>query len=92
MRHGHRGAAEIAETVDNLYAMAVMSDAVTSRHFDLMFAATCGDADVRAFLLDASRGAARAIAARFRDAGARGLWASRRNSDAAILADMLATT
>ena len=66
-----------------------MSDAVTSRHFDLLFAATCGDAEVRAFLLDANRDAARAIAARFRDAATRGLWVSRRNSDAAILADML---
>ena len=89
MRHGHRGAAEIAETVDNLYATAVMSDAVQSRHFDMMFAATCGAPDVRAFLLDANRDAARAIAGRFRDAAARGLWASRRNSDAATLADML---
>ena len=89
MRHGYRGASEIAETVDNLYAMAVMSDAVASRHFDLVFAATCGAADVRAFLLDANRDAARAIAGRFRDAAARGLWTSRRNSDAATLADML---
>ena len=90
MRHGYRGAAEIADTVDNLYAMAVMSDAVASRHFDLVFAATCGTDDVRAFLLDANGDAARAIAERFRDAAARGLWTSRRNSDAAVLADMLA--
>ena len=89
MRHGHRGAAEIADTVDNLYAMAVMSDAVTSRHFDLLFAATCASDDVRAFLGKANPDAARAIAQRFRDAAARGLWTSRRNSDAATLADML---
>ena len=89
MRHGHRGAAEIAETLDNLYAMAVMSDAVQSRHFDMMFAATCGAPEVRAFLLDVNRDAAQSIAARFRDAATRGLWASRRNSDAATLADML---
>ncbi len=90
MRHGYRGAAEIAETVDNLYAAAVMSDAVTSRHFDSVFAATCGADDVRAFLLEANRDAARAIAERFRDAATRGFWTSRRNSDAAMLADMLA--
>ena len=89
MRHGFRGAAELAETVDNLYAMAVMSDAVASRHFDLVFEATCGAPDVRAFLLEANRDAARAIAQRFRDAATRGLWTSRRNSDAATLADML---
>ncbi len=90
MRHGYRGAAEIAETVDNLYAAAVMSDAVTSRHFDMVFAATCGTEAVRAFLLDANRDAARAVAERFRDAATRGFWTSRRNSDAATLADMLA--
>lgn len=89
MRHGHRGAAEIAETVDNLYAMAVLSDAVTSRQFDLVFAATCADPSVRAFLLDANPDATRAIAERFRDAARRGLWTSRRNLDAATLADML---
>ncbi len=91
MRHGHRGAAEIADTVDNLYAMAVLSDAVTSGHFDLVFAVTCGDDAVRAFLHDNNRDAARALAGRFRDAAVRGLWSSRRNSDAALLADMLAT-
>ena len=90
MRHGYRGAAEIAETVDNLYAAAVMSDAATSRHFDMVFAATCGTEAVRAFLLDANRDAARAVAERFRDAATRGFWTSRRNSDAATLADMLA--
>ena len=89
MRHGYRGAAEIAETVDNLYAMAVMSDAVASRHFDLVFAATCATDDVRNFLLAANRDAAHAIASRFSDAVTRGLWKSRRNSDAAVLADML---
>ena len=89
MRHGYRGAAEIAETVDNLYAMAVMSDAVASRQFDLVFAATCANDEVRTFLLEANRDAARAIASRFQDAAHRGLWTSRRNSDAATLAVML---
>ncbi len=90
MRHGHRGAAEIAETVDNLYAMAVLSEAAGSRQFDLLFAATCGTPAVREFLLQANRDAARAVAERFRDAALRGFWSSRRNSDAACLADMLA--
>ena len=51
-----------------------MSDAATSRHFDMVFSATCGAEDVRAFLLDANRDAARAIAERFRDAATRGFW------------------
>ena len=36
MRHGHRGAVrEIAETLDNLFAYAALTDAAPSRHFDL---------------------------------------------------------
>ena len=89
MRHGFRGAAEIAETVDNLFAFAVTTKAVSSRHFDLFYDATCGDEKVRAFLLAANPQAARAIAARFADAARRGFWVSRRNSSAAHLAEML---
>ena len=43
MRHGHRGAAEIAQSLDNLYAFAALTDAVRSAQFDLMFDATLGD-------------------------------------------------
>ena len=86
MRHGYRGAAEIAETVDSLFAFAATSDAVPSRHFDLMFDATLGDEAVRAFLTEHNPAAARAIAEKFNEAAARGFWVSRRNSTAAILA------
>jgi cobaltochelatase CobN len=89
MRHGHRGAAEIAETVDNLFAFAATTDAVPSRHFDLLFEATCGDEVVRTFLLDSNPQAARAIAERFRQAIDRQFWTSRRNSTGAVLAEML---
>ncbi|MBV8473015.1 MAG: cobaltochelatase subunit CobN, partial [Hyphomicrobiales bacterium] len=88
MRHGHRGAAEIAETVDNLFAFAALTDAAPSRHFDLLFDATCGDETVRAFLKRANPQAAEAIAKKFEEAARRGFWTSRRNSTAAILADM----
>jgi cobaltochelatase CobN len=89
MRHGFRGAAEIAETVDNLFAFAAMTEAVKSRHFDLVYDAVCGDETVRAFLLEANPEAARAIARRFSEAARRGFWASRRNSSATHLAEML---
>jgi cobaltochelatase CobN len=88
MRHGHRGAAEIAETVDNLYAMAVLSDAVSHQHFELLFEATIGTPAVREFLIGANPTAARAIAQRFEDAITRGLWQTRRNSTLASLASM----
>ncbi|MBV9135767.1 MAG: cobaltochelatase subunit CobN, partial [Hyphomicrobiales bacterium] len=89
MRHGFRGAAEVAETVDNLFAFAALTEAVKSRHFDLVYDATCGDDEVRGFLLRANPEAARAIASRFIEAERRGFWLSRRNSSARILAEMM---
>jgi cobaltochelatase CobN len=89
MRHGYRGAAEIAETVDNLFAFAALTEAVTSRQFDLLYDATCGNEKVRDFLLRANPEAARAIASRFVEAARRGFWVSRRNSSARDLAEMM---
>jgi cobaltochelatase CobN len=91
MRHGHRGAAEIAGTIDRLYAFAVLSDAVSSQHFELLFEATLGTPTVRDFLIDANPKAARGIAKRFEEALARGFWRSRRNSTHASLALMRET-
>ena len=88
MRHGHRGAAEIAETLDNLFAYAALTDAAPSRHFDLLFDATCGNERVRAFLVAANPQAARGMAERFEEARRRGFWISRRNSSAEILEQM----
>jgi cobaltochelatase CobN len=89
MRHGHRGATEIAQTLDNLFAYAAMTDVVESRQFDLLFDATLGDERVRDFLVGANPLAARGMAARFDEAARRGFWLSRRNSSAQILAQML---
>ena len=88
MRHGHRGAAEIAQSLDNLYCFAALTDAVDSAQFDLMFDATLGDEDVRAFLVGANRQAARHMAGVFEEAARRGFWRSRRNSSARILASV----
>jgi cobaltochelatase CobN len=88
MRHGHRGATEIAETLDNLFAYAALTDAVDSRQFDLYFDATLGDDAVREFLVAANPLAARGMAAKFTEARRRGFWVSRRNSSAAILDQM----
>jgi cobaltochelatase CobN len=91
MQHGYRGAAEIAETVDNLFAFAVMTDVVTRQHFDLLFDATLGNDAVYDFLNSANPEAARAIAERFNAALLRGLWSCRRNSVAMRLARLLET-
>ena len=85
MRHGHRGAIEIAETLDNLFAYAALTDAVESTQFDLYFDATLGDDAVREFLVAANPQAAKGMAAKFTEARRRGFWVSRRNSSAAIL-------
>jgi cobaltochelatase CobN len=89
MRHGHRGAAEIAQSLDNLYCFAALTDAVGSAQFDLMFDATLGDEAVRAFLVGANRQAASHMAGVFEEAARRGFWLSRRNSSARILAAVL---
>jgi cobaltochelatase CobN len=88
MRHGHRGCAEIAETVDHLFALAVLTDAVANHHFELLFEATCGDLEVRDFLIKANPKAALSIVARFEEAARRGFWRSRRNSSHDALASM----
>jgi cobaltochelatase CobN len=88
MRHGHRGAAEIAQSLDNLYAFAALTDAVRSEQFDLLFDATLGDDSVRAFLVRANRLAARHMARVFEEAARRGFWRSRRNSSASVLATL----
>jgi cobaltochelatase CobN len=88
MRHGYRGAAEIAQSLDNLFCFAALTDAVRSEQFDLMFDATLGDDLVRTFLVDANRDAARHMASVFEAASSRGFWLTRRNSSAGILASL----
>ncbi|CAN2534030.1 hypothetical+protein [Methylocapsa aurea] len=85
MRHGHRGAAEIAETIDNLFAFAATTPFVRDAQWDLVFDATLGAPSVRAFLLRDNPRAAQAIRDVFARAIARGFWRTRRNSVAAAL-------
>jgi cobaltochelatase CobN len=80
MRHGYKGAFEMAATVDYLFAFAATTDAVRPHHFDQLFEAYLGDETVRGFIAEANPPALREMAARFREAIDRGLWAPRRNS------------
>jgi cobaltochelatase CobN len=87
MRHGLRGAAELAETVDRLVAFAETTDAVPSALLDLVHEAYLADPRVRDFLIHENPAAARAIADRLDTARRRGLWHPRRNDvDAALAA------
>jgi len=85
MRHGPRGAAELAETVDRLVAFAETTDAVAGELFDLLHDAYVADADVREFLLRENPQAAAAIAERLDAARRRGFWHPRRNDVDAYL-------
>jgi cobaltochelatase CobN len=90
MRHGPRGAAELAETVDRLVGFAQLTDAVPSALIDLVHEAYLGDARVRAFLLRENPAAARSIADRLQHARRNGLWHPRRNDVDADLAALRA--
>ena len=79
MRHGYRGASEIAATVDYLFAFAATTGAVRDHQFDAVYDAYLDDPAVRAFLETANPAAAREIAERLREALDRGLWQPRRN-------------
>jgi cobaltochelatase CobN len=80
MRHGYRGAAEIAEGAANLLAFAATTDAVGSHQFELVYDATLGNESVSAFLHDCNPAAATALARTFDIARERGFWKTRRNS------------
>ncbi len=79
-RHGFRGAAEIAATLDHMASFAHLSGTVAPHLFDLYHDATLGDADVDAFLQEANPQAYQAMQDRFRALLEAGLWNTRRNS------------
>ncbi len=80
MRHGYKGAFEIAATVDYLFAFAASTDAVRSHHFDQLYDAYLADEEVRDFIEANNRPALDEMAGRFLEAIDRGIWAPRRNS------------
>jgi cobaltochelatase CobN len=80
MRHGFRGAAEIASTLDQMALFAHLAGAVESYHFDLYYDATLGDDDVRRFIEQANPEAAAAMRQRFQQLRDAGYWTTRRNS------------
>ena len=78
-RHGYRGAAEIARSLDGLFAYAATMPARFDGQFELMWGATLGDAETDAFLRAENPAAREGIAARFDEARERGLWHPLRN-------------
>src|SRR5215472_12433257 len=80
MRHGYKGAAEIAATVDYLFAFAATSRAVDDAHFEALYDAYIADEAVRGFMGNHNPDALAETCCRFLEAIDRGLWRPRRNS------------
>ncbi len=80
MRHGYKGAFEMAASVDYLFAFSATTGAVRNHHFDLVYNAFLADEDVLAFLREKNPSALKEMAERFLEAEARGLWTPRSNS------------
>jgi cobaltochelatase CobN len=85
MRHGFRGAAEIAATLEHMAAFAHLADAVPSHLFDLYYDATLGDDDIRTFMARENPQALAATEDCFRRLDEASLWVTRRNSILASL-------
>ena len=85
MQHGFRGGAEIAATLDHLAAFAHLADAVPPHLFDLYHAATLGRDDLCDFMQRENPGALAALRDTFARLADAGLWATRRNSIAAVM-------
>ncbi len=73
-RHGYRGAAEIANTVDNLFAYSATTGVVSAHQYALVADAYVHDDTTREFLQQHNPLALRGIGERLLDAMQRGLW------------------
>ena len=84
LRHGWRGAQELAQGLDAVFVMAAATDAVADAEIDRLYDAYLGDPEVLAAIEEANPGVAEALRSRFAELRDRGLWQSRRNSLAAL--------
>jgi cobaltochelatase CobN len=87
MRHGYKGAFEIAATVDYLFAFAATAKVVEDHHFDALYEADLDDEQVRDFMADANPAALGEIADRFQEAIDRRLWHPSSNRARALIAE-----
>jgi len=79
MRHGYKGAAEMAAGVEYLLAFAATTRAVRDHHFELVAQAYLKDDAVRTFLAEVNPAALDDIRTALRTAFDRGLWRPRDN-------------
>jgi cobaltochelatase CobN len=89
MRHGYKGAFEIAATVDYMFAFAATTGAVRDHHFELAYHAFLVDEDVRDFMQEKNSEALKETAARFMEAIDRGMWTPKSNSAKFVLTELM---
>ncbi|MBY5462444.1 cobaltochelatase subunit CobN [Rhizobium leguminosarum] len=80
MRHGYKGAAEIAATVDYLFAFSATTGAVGAHHFEAVYQAFVADAGVRDFMIEKNPAAYNEMKERLLEAIDLSLWTPRSNS------------
>ncbi len=88
MRHGYKGAFEIAATVDYLFAFAATTGAVGNHHFEAVYRAFVADPRVRDFMEEKNPAALSEMKERLMEAIERGLWTPRSNSAQFDLTDL----
>jgi cobaltochelatase CobN len=88
MRHGYKGACEIAATVDYLFAFAATARAVRDHHFDMVYDAYILNDAVRGFMAAHNPDALAEMSRRLAEAIERGLWRPRLNSAAGRLGEL----
>ncbi|HSO43052.1 MAG TPA: cobaltochelatase subunit CobN [Rhodospirillales bacterium] len=79
MRHGYKGAFEMAATVDYLFAFAATTHCVEDHNFDAVFQAYLEDDEVRGFIAENNPAALVEMSERLIEAMDRGLWRPRLN-------------
>ena len=85
MRHGYKGAFEMAATVDYMVSFQATARCVKDHHFDAVFEAYLDDVVVRDFLEQHNPQALQEMIDRLIEAQERGLWRPRRNDTRALL-------
>ncbi|WP_199541256.1 cobaltochelatase subunit CobN [Paraburkholderia kururiensis] len=89
-RHGYKGAAEIAATVDYLFGYDATARVVSDHQYALVADAYVNDADTRAFMQQHNPHALRSVCERLIEAMDRGLWQAPGERRAQIESQLLA--
>ena len=79
-KHKYRGAAEIANTFDNICLYAHLTNKISNELLDLFFDSTINNAEVTNFMNQNNPEALKSMRSNFKKIYESGLWVSKRNS------------